>query len=58
MDFCKRAVMNKVAVVPGTAFLPREDQPTSCFRLNYSTPTDEQIVQGIEILGELTHEIL
>jgi 2-aminoadipate transaminase len=56
-DFCKRAVMNKVAVVPGVAFLPTDSERTQCFRINYSTPTDEQIVKGMEILGELTHEM-
>ena len=58
MEFCKRAVENKVAVVPGSAFLPSEDYKTQSFRLNYSTPTDEQIIKGIEILGELTYEIM
>jgi len=58
MDFCKRAVMNKVAVVPGTAFLTDPDAMTQSFRLNFSTPTDEQIIKGVEILGELTHEII
>lgn len=58
MDFCKRAVGNKVAVVPGSAFMPYESDHTQCFRMNYSTPTDEQIVKGVEILGELTHDIL
>ncbi len=58
MDFCKRAVQNKVAVVPGNAFLPSEEYKTQSFRINYSTPTDEQIIKGVEILGELTHEII
>ncbi|MFZ2538197.1 MAG: PLP-dependent aminotransferase family protein [Oscillospiraceae bacterium] len=58
MEFCKRAVENKVAVVPGSAFLPSEDYKTQSFRLNFSTPTDEQIIKGIEILGELTYEIM
>ncbi|MEG0691983.1 MAG: PLP-dependent aminotransferase family protein [Oscillospiraceae bacterium] len=58
MEFCKRAVENKVAVVPGSAFLPSEDYKTQSFRLNYSTPTDEQIIKGIEILGELSYEII
>lgn len=56
-SFCKTAVMNKVAVVPGTAFMPSEDMPTQSFRMNYSTPTDEAIVKGIKILGDLTHTI-
>ncbi len=58
MEFCKRAVENKVAVVPGSAFLPSEDYKTQSFRLNFSTPTDEQIIKGIEILGELTYEMM
>lgn len=58
MEFCKKAVVNKVALVPGTAFMPNEEDKTQCFRVNYSTPTDEQIIRGVEILGELTHEIL
>ncbi len=57
--FCKKAVEEyAVAVVPGNAFLVDESAKTSSFRLNYSTPSDDQIVQGIEILGKMTKEIL
>ncbi len=49
--FCKKAVENKVAVVPGNAFLVDEKQPTLSFRINYSTPTDEQIEKGTDILA-------
>lgn len=57
--FCKKAVAEySIAVVPGNAFLVDENAPTSSFRLNYSTPTDDQIVKGIEILGGMTKEIL
>jgi len=35
-----------------------ETDKTNSFRLNFSTPTDEQIVKGIEILGNMTKEIL
>ena len=55
--FCKTAVLNKVAVVPGTAFMPSEDIPTQSFRVNYSTPTDQAIVKGVKLLGDLTHTI-
>lgn len=55
--FCKRAVEAKVAVVPGNAFTINEDDPISSFRLNFSTPTDEQLVRGCEILGELSRKI-
>ena len=37
-------------------FLADESQKSNGFRLNYSTPSDEQIVKGIEILGKLTYE--
>lgn len=56
LEFCKQAVLNKVAVVPGTAFLP-VDGVSHSFRLNFSTPTDEQIVKGIKILGDFTKQM-
>lgn len=52
--FCKNAVINKVCVVPGNAFLVDETQQSNGFRINFSTPTDEQLEKGIKILGELT----
>ena len=53
-DYCTRAVReHKIAVVPGTAFLTDESQTTQSFRLNYSTPSDEEIVKGIEMLGKM-----
>lgn len=56
--FCKKAVSEyKIAVVPGNAFMISESDKTSSFRLNFSTPTDEQIVKGIEILGKLSHDM-
>ena len=51
--FCKKAVENKVAVVPGNAFSVDEKKPSWSFRLNYSTPTDEQIEKGVEILAKV-----
>ncbi|WP_077534407.1 aminotransferase-like domain-containing protein [Massiliimalia massiliensis] len=57
MEFCSNAVQNKVAVVPGNAFLPKESDPTQSFRLNFSTPSDEDIVKGIQILGELSKSL-
>lgn len=49
--FCKKAVENKVAVVPGNAFLVDESQTTRSFRINYSTPSEEQIEKGTDILA-------
>jgi 2-aminoadipate transaminase len=58
MGFCKRAVAEKkIAVVPGSAFMVSEDDVTYSFRMNYSTPTDEAIDRGVEILGGLTREM-
>ena len=58
LDLCTKAVTDyKVAIVPGTAFYINEDDETRSFRLNFSTPTDENIVKGIEILGKLTKEM-
>ncbi|MDO5561090.1 MAG: PLP-dependent aminotransferase family protein [Oscillospiraceae bacterium] len=55
MQFCKTAVEQyKVAVVPGTAFMISEETKTTSFRMNFSTPSDEQIVKGCEVLGMLT----
>ncbi len=57
MSFCKNAAENKVAVVPGNAFLPSDDCKNHSFRINFSTPTDENIVKGIHILGELSQKL-
>lgn len=52
------AVERKVAFVPGNAFMTDVDRPSNCFRLNYSTMSDEKIEKGIEILGALLAERL
>lgn len=58
MGFCKRAVSEfKVAVVPGTAFTINETDRTTSFRLNFSTPADEQIIKGCELIGKLSREM-
>lgn len=54
--FCKEAVLNKVCVVPGNAFLVDENDKCNGFRINFSTPTDEQLEKGIKILGELANK--
>lgn len=55
--FCKTAVLNKVCVVPGNAFLTDESEECHSFRINFSTPTDEQLEKGIKILGELANNL-
>ncbi len=55
--FCMDAVRNKVCVVPGTAFMANETDVTHSFRINFSTPTDEQLQRGIEILGQMAKDL-
>jgi S-adenosylmethionine synthetase len=47
-QFCKTAVLNKVCVVPGNAFLTDENDECHSFRINFSTPTDEQLEKAVE----------
>ncbi len=56
-EFIKKALERKVAVVPGTAFNCDTNAPSDSFRLNYSMPSDEDIVKGIGILSELAREM-
>lgn len=55
--FCLDAVKNKVCVVPGSAFMANPEDKTNSFRINYSTPTNEQLKKGIEILGKMAKEL-
>lgn len=56
-DFCQKAVQNKVAVVPGSAFTVEPQEITNCIRMNFTTPSDERIVEGMHILGKLKDEV-
>lgn len=58
MALARRTIEQKVAIVPGATFMARESDECSAFRLNYSTPSDEQIVRGIEILGTVLGKML
>lgn len=52
--FCVELVKNKVCVVPGNAFLTDEKEISHNFRINFSTPSNEQLKKGIEILGRVS----
>ncbi len=58
LTFCQKAADLHVAVVPGVAFLTDESEKTQYIRLNFSTPSDEEIVKGMKILGELAKSML
>ena len=56
-EFTKKAIERKVAVVPGSAFVCNENASSDSFRLNYSMPSDDDIVRGIKILSDLAREM-
>lgn len=55
--FTQKALEKKVCIVPGTAFLTDEATPCASFRINFSTPTDDQLREGIRLLGEAAREM-
>jgi transcriptional regulators containing a DNA-binding HTH domain and an aminotransferase domain (mocR family) and their eukaryotic orthologs len=57
-ELTARLLEKKVAVVPGTAFNCDTEMPTDSIRLNYSTPTCEQIERGIKILASEVRKML
>ncbi len=57
-EYVKKALENKVAVVPGSAFACAREDKINAVRLNYSTPSDEEIVRGCEILARVLREML
>lgn len=52
------AIEKKVVYVPGNTFMVDMDRPCSALRLNYSTMSDEKIVEGIRRLGTVFDEAL
>lgn len=56
--FADKALEHKIAVVSGSTFLAELGQKSNSFRLNFSAPSDEDIVEGIKRLGDLLKEEL
>lgn len=52
-EIAKRAIENKLAVVTGSSFNPIQGGYSPSVRLNYSTPSDEQIVEGVKRLAKV-----
>ena len=50
--FCTELVQEKLAVVPGNAFMVDENAACNSFRINFSTPSDEQLSKGMDILND------
>ncbi|MBQ7661262.1 MAG: PLP-dependent aminotransferase family protein [Clostridia bacterium] len=49
----KEAIEKKVVYVPGNTFMVDMNAPSSALRLNYSTMSDERIVEGVKRLGDV-----
>lgn len=58
LSFCKALTEKKVCVVPGNAFLTDSAIPCDSFRINFSTPTDEELTKGIKIIAEVAKEFI
>ena len=56
--FVKTSLERKVAVVPGSAFLADETESSKSFRVNYSFPSNEQIITGVDILAKTAEEMI
>lgn len=56
--FVKEAAKNNIRVVPGATFNCDTDEPSRSFRLNFSTPSDEQITAGIKALGRIAEKFV
>ena len=58
LDYVNKLLERNVAVVPGTAFMVDDTKPCNYIRLNFSTPDDESIVKGVEIMGLVAEKFI
>ena len=56
LQYVNALLGRKVAVVPGSAFMTDDTAPCSYIRLNFSTPSDADIVKGVQIMGEVAEK--
>lgn len=56
LEYVNKLIARNVAVVPGTAFMIYDTKPCHYIRLNFSTPSDDDIVNGVKIMGEVAKE--
>ncbi len=57
-ELMKKALERNVAFVPGSSCMIDDQAKYSTFRMNYSTASEEDIVNGVKALGEVLHEFL
>ena len=56
-EFVRRCLAQKLALVPGNVFAVDEEKPCQSFRMNFSTPSPEQISQGVGIIARVLREM-
>ena len=56
--FVKTSLERKVAVVPGGTFLVDETEASRSFRVNFSMPSNSQIITGVDILAQVAREMI
>lgn len=56
LQYVNALLERKVAVVPGSAFMTDDTAPCSYIRLNFSTPSDADIIKGVQIMGEVAEK--
>lgn len=56
IEYVNKLINKKVAVVPGTAFMIDDSKLCHYIRLNFSTPSDDDIIKGVKIMGEIAKE--
>ena len=56
--FVQKCLAEKLALVPGNAFMVDTAAPCQNIRMNFSTPTAEQIERGVEIMACVLAEML
>lgn len=57
LTFVKASAENGAAVVPGSTFCVDPEAPCRSFRMNFSTPSNQQILDGVEILAKTYQEL-
>ena len=54
--FVKTCLDNKLAIVPGGTFLADEREVSHSFRVNFSMPSEAQIIEGVNIIAKVAKQ--
>ena len=56
-EFVQACLEHKLAVIPGSAFYVDDSAPCQSVRLNFSTPSEDAIRRGVDIMAEVLHKL-